>query len=79
MRVPNVQQHVVQPRSLASSLPASEAPGYYRHMDEIFNYDSRSDDTMDTQSPLQLAGNLVQAQHRPTCEPEHGSVCSVVD
>ena len=35
IRVPDVQQHVVhQPRSLASSMPASEDPGYYRHMDE---------------------------------------------
>ena len=73
MGVPDVQQHVVQPRSIAPSLSAREALGYYRHMDELFNYDSRSDDAMNTQSLLRLAGNLIQAPHRPACEPEHGS------
>ena len=75
MRVPDVQQHVVHPpRSIAPSIPASEDPGSYRHMDEIFNHDSHRDESMYTQSLLRLARNLLQAPHRPTYEPEHGSL-----
>ena len=74
MRVPDVQQHVVHPpRSIAPSMPASEDPGYHRHLDKYFNYDSHSADSLNTQSLLRLAGNLIQACHRPACEPEHGS------
>ena len=55
-------------------MPASEDPGYHRRLDEYFNYDSCSADSLNTQSLLRLAGNLLQAPHRPTHEPEHGSL-----
>ena len=63
MRVPDAQQLVQSPRSIAPSIPASEDPGYYRPMDEIFNYDSHRDESMNTQSLLRLAENMLQAPH----------------
>ena len=75
MRVPDVQQHVVHPpRLIASSMPANEDPGSYRHLDEYFNHVSHGDESMNTQSLLRLAGNWLEAPYRPTNEPEHGSL-----
>ena len=35
MRVPDVQQHVVPPRSIASSIPASEGPSYQSQQSDV--------------------------------------------
>ena len=45
-------------------MPASEDPGYYRHLDEYFNHVSHGDESLNTQSLVRLTGNCVEALHR---------------
>ena len=53
IKVPDLQQHVVPPRSEAPSIPASEGPSYDRHMNKMFGLVSHyDDDYMNTQSLL---------------------------
>ena len=74
MRVPDVDQHLIHPtRSTTSGIPAGIDSSYQRHMDKYFNYDLRSADNVNTLSLSRLAGNSIQAHHRPANEPEHGS------
>ena len=73
--MPDVDQHVIHPtRSATAGNPAGIDSSYYRHMDEYFNYDLRSADDVNTHSLSRLAGNSIQAHHRPANEPEHGSL-----